>query len=333
MHILKTVKKLPGGMMVVPLLLGALTNTFFPQFFELGGFTEALFKTGAMALLAAFLFCSGAQISIKEAGGSVYKGVVLLITKVGIGAVLGVLVNHFFGLAGVLGLSPLAIVSSMTNKNGGLYAALAGEYGDATDVGATSIIALSDGPFFTMIAFGATGLAKIPITALIAAIMPILIGFILGNADSEIRKFLAPGTTLLIPFFAFPLGAALNLSQLVDAGISGIILGIFCTVVTGLAGYYVYKLLKMKFPQVGAAVGATAGNAIGTPAAVAAIDPAFRQVAAQATAQVAAAIIVTALLCPLLVSLLDRHEKKIHPERHSESVAEKEMEVIENEQG
>ncbi|MFK5280225.1 2-keto-3-deoxygluconate permease, partial [Lacticaseibacillus paracasei] len=64
-----------------------------------------------------------------------------------------------------------------------------------------------------------------------------------------------------------------------------------------------------------------------------AIDPAFRQVAAQATAQVAAAIIVTARLCPLLVSLLDRHEKKIHPERHSESVAEKEMEVIENEQG
>lgn len=310
MAILSKVKKIPGGMMVVPLLLGALTNTFFPQFFELGGFTEALFRSGSTALLGAFLFCSGAQINVKQAGVSIYKGVVLLITKVGIGALLGILVNHFFGVAGVLGISPLAIVSSLTNKNGGLYAALAGEYGDSTDVGATSIIALSDGPFFTMIAFGATGLAQIPISALLAAVMPILIGFILGNVDEDIRDFLAPGTSLLIPFFAFPLGAGLNLGQLVSSGISGILLGVLCVLITGFAGYFVFRGLKFKYPQVGAAVGATAGNAIGTPAAVAVIDPSFKTVASQATAQVAAAIIVTAILCPVLVSFMDRYEKK-----------------------
>ncbi|MDN6146196.1 MAG: 2-keto-3-deoxygluconate permease [Tetragenococcus koreensis] len=310
MDILSKVKKIPGGMMVVPLLLGALTNTFFPQFFELGGFTEALFKSGSTALLGAFLFCNGAQINVKQAGTSVYKGVVLLITKVGIGAILGILVNHFFGVAGILGLSPLAIISSLTNKNGGLYAALAGEYGDSTDVGATSIIALSDGPFFTMIAFGATGLAEIPISALLAAVMPILIGFILGNLDENIRTFLEPGTSLLIPFFAFPLGAGLNLGQLVSAGASGIILGIMCVLITGIAGYFIFRVLKFKYPQVGAGVGATAGNAVGTPVAVAAIDPGFREVASQATAQVAAAIIVTAIICPFLVSYLDKHEKK-----------------------
>lgn len=310
MKILATVKKIPGGMMVVPLLLGALTNTFFPSVFELGGFTEALFKTGATALLGAFLFCSGAQINVKQAGVSVYKGVVLLIVKVTIGALLGIIVNQFFGIAGVLGISPLAIISSLTNKNGGLYAALAGEYGDSTDVGATSIIALSDGPFFTMIAFGATGLAQIPISALLAAVLPILIGFILGNLDEELRSFLAPGTAVLIPFFAFPLGASLNFGQLITAGASGILLGVLCTLITGFAGYFVFRVLKFKFPQVGAAVGATAGNAIGTPAAVAAIDPSLAAVASQATAQVAAAIIVTALLCPVLVSFLDRYEKK-----------------------
>ncbi|MGD6771696.1 2-keto-3-deoxygluconate permease [Staphylococcus simulans] len=128
MKILKYVNKIPGGMMVVPLILGALVNTFVPQVFEIGGFTEALFKTGATTLLAAFLFCCGAQISVKQAGISVYKGVSLLITKVGIGALLGVVVYHYFGMYGVLGISPLAIVAALTNKNGGLYAALAGEY-------------------------------------------------------------------------------------------------------------------------------------------------------------------------------------------------------------
>lgn len=317
--ILKYVKKIPGGMMVVPLLLGALVNTFFPQFFKLGGFTQALFQTGGTALLAAFLFCSGAQINFKQAGISVTKGVVLLIVKVGIGALLGIIVNHFWGIRGVLGISPLAIVASFSNKNGGLYAALAGQYGDATDVGATPIIAISDGPFFTMLAFGATGLAHIPLTALLAALLPILVGFILGNLDPEIQKFLAPGGSLLIPFFAFPLGAALNFMQLIEAGAAGIILGILCTLITGLVGWGAFALCHFKHPSVGAAIGSTAGNAIGTPAALAAVDSQFKVVAASATAQVAAAIIVTAILCPIMVSMINRWEQK-HKQKKAETV-------------
>lgn len=314
MNILQTIKKIPGGIMMIPLLLGALTNTFFPPFFALGGFTEALFKTGATALLGAFLLCSGAQINLKEAGTSLYKGLVLLICKVLIGAILGITVNYFFGLQGVLGLSPLAIMAALANSNGGLYAALAGEYGDSTDVGVTSIIALNDGPFFTLIAFGATGLAEIPLTALLAAITPIMIGLTLGNIDPDLRVFLAPGASLLIPFFAFPLGASLHFNQLISAGLAGILLGIACTLITGGLGYLVYKLLKFKFPAIGGAIGTTAGNAIGTPAALALIDDSFAEVATQATAQVAAAIIVTAIACPMLVSLLDRLEKSTDQE-------------------
>ncbi|WP_125705855.1 2-keto-3-deoxygluconate permease [Lacticaseibacillus daqingensis] len=317
MKILHVVKSVPGGIMVCPLLIGALTNTFFPQFFALGGFTEALFKSGSTALLAAFLFCSGAQIDIKQAGVSISKGIILLITKVSIGAFLGITVGHFWGPKGILGLSPLAIVSSLTNKNSGLYAALANEYGDTSDVGATSIIALSDGPFFTMLAFGVTGLTRIPLTALLAALMPILMGFILGNLDSDIRYFLKPGTTLLIPFFAFPLGAALNLGQLASAGGAGILLGFSCTLITGFAGWGIFHLFGFKYPQVGAAVGATAGNAIGTPAIVAAIDASFKTIAPQATVQVAAAIIVTAMLCPTMVSLLDKYEKEHNPHQQN----------------
>lgn len=309
MKILKTVQKIPGGLMVVPLLLGALVNTLFPQALEIGGFTTNLFKSGAMPILAAFLFCNGSQINVKQAGSPLIKGVALTLGKFLIGAVLGVGVNMAFGPAGVLGISGLAIVAAVTNSNGGLYAALAGEYGDSTDVGAISILSLNDGPFFTMLAFGVTGLAEVPIMSLVATIVPIVIGCILGNLDEDIREFLKPGAVILIPFFAFPLGAALNFGQIIQAGLPGIILGVACTALTGFVGYFIMKLLKAEHPEVGAAVGTTAGNAVATPAALAAVDPTLEAVAATATVQIAAAIIVTAILCPILVNYLHKKEE------------------------
>ena len=115
---------------------------------------------------------------------------------------------------------------------------------------------------------------------------------------------------MLIPFFAFPLGAGLNIMNLITAGAPGIILGVACTAITGMGGYLVYRLLKMDHPEVGAAIGTTAGNAAATPAAVAAVDATLLAVSEAATAQITAAIIVTAILCPILVSWLHKVEVK-----------------------
>ena len=215
-----------------------------------------------------------------------------------------------FGTNGLLGITPLAFIAAVTNSNGGMYAALAGEYGDASDVGAISVLSLNDGPFFTLVALGATGLATIPYMTLVACIVPIVLGFILGNLDEDLRQFLAHGTTVLIPFFAFPLGASLNFTQIFQAGLPGILLGVLCTLLTGIAGYFVMKVLRAKNPAVGAAVGTTAGNAVGTPESVAAADPTLAAVAAVSTIQVATAVIVTAILCPILVSFLDKRVNK-----------------------
>ncbi|MDR7869815.1 MAG: 2-keto-3-deoxygluconate permease [Tissierellaceae bacterium] len=310
MKILKGVQKVPGGLMVIPLLMGALINTFVPGILEIGGFTTALFKNSATALIALFVLCNGAQINVKQAGVPLYKGVVLTIIKFLIGAVIGWVIGKTWGNAGILGLTPLALIGAITNSNGGMYAALAGQYGDSTDVGAISILSLNDGPFFTMIAFGITGLANIPFMAFIAVLVPILIGFVLGNLDEDLREFLNKGTVLLIPFFAFPLGAALDFRTIIAAGGSGLLLGILCTILTGFAGYYVMRLFSGKPRAVGAAIGTTAGNAVGTPAALALADPSLEPFVASATAQIAAAVIVTAILCPLLVSYLDKRDSK-----------------------
>lgn len=310
MRILQGVQKIPGGLMIIPLLLGVLVNTFFPEVLNIGSFTTYLWKGGAMPILAFFMFCTGAQISVKQAGEPLVKGLALTVVKVLIGATLGVLVNKFFGPAGVLGIVPMAVVAGMTNSNSGLFAALAGEFGDSTDVGAISLLSTNDGPFFTMLAFGLTGLADIPLMALVGTILPIIVGCVLGNLDNELRDWLKPAVSISIPFFAFPLGSALNLRQFVEAGAPGIILGIACTCITGFAGYFVMKLIRSKNPQVGAAIGTTAGNSAATPAALVMADQTLQGAAAIATAQVAASIMVTAILCPILVTWLDKREKR-----------------------
>ena len=45
MKILKTVQKVPGGMMVVPLLLGVILNTVCPSLLQAGGYVTALWSS------------------------------------------------------------------------------------------------------------------------------------------------------------------------------------------------------------------------------------------------------------------------------------------------
>lgn len=55
MKTVKTMEKVPAGIMVIPLITGAVINTVFPQALEIGGSTTALFKTGANCLMGMFL--------------------------------------------------------------------------------------------------------------------------------------------------------------------------------------------------------------------------------------------------------------------------------------
>ncbi|AQS08911.1 2-keto-3-deoxygluconate permease [Clostridium saccharobutylicum] len=305
----KTLDKIPGGMMVVPLFIGVLVNTFCPQFLQIGGFTTALFGPKASStILACFMFLIGSQINFKLAPKAIKKGVLLVLGQFIVGAGIGIFVGKVFGPAGVLGLSPLAILAALTNCNGGLYASLASQYGNETDVGAYAILSIKDGPFFTLVALGASGLAQIPFMSLVAVLIPILIGMILGNLDTEMRKFLGGSKLLLIPFFSFSLGAGMNLGNIVTAGGPGIVLGIIATF-TGIGSFLLMKLFGEN-PVLGLATGSTSGNAVATPIAVAATDPTLITIATAATAQVAASCVISAIVCPFIVTYVFKFIEK-----------------------
>jgi 2-keto-3-deoxygluconate permease len=324
----RSIERVPGGMMVVPLLIGALMATFLPgtpHFF--GSFTGALF-TGALTVLAVFYVCMGATIDIRTTPYILKKGGTLLIVKIGVAAILGVVFGHFLGIAPVsggvfAGLSTLAIVAAMNDTNGGLYMALMGQYGEARDVGAYSLMTLESGPFLTMVTLGVAGLSAFPWQALVGAILPLVAGIIIGTLDREMRAFLGRAIPVMIPFFAFALGSSLNLAKVWQSGLLGLGLGVAVVIVTAIPLFLADRVIGGN-GVAGVAAASAAGNSAAVPAIVASANHAYAPAAAHATILVAAAVIVTTVLVPFLTAFVARRagvaEERHQDDEHGEAV-------------
>lgn len=308
MHILQAVKKVPGGLMLVPLLLGALCHTFTPEAGKyFGSFTNGLIS-GTVPILSVWFFCMGASINYKNAGLVLRKSGTIVVTKILVAWIVGFVCVQFMPRQGMIetgffaGLSTLAIVTSMDMTNGGLYASLMQQYGSKEEAGAFVLTSIESGPLVTMMILGSTGAAHFEPHLFVGAVLPFIIGFALGNLDPELRDFFTPAGTIMIPFFAFALGNTINLAVIGQTGLLGIVLGLGVIVVTGIPLILADKFVGGGHGGAGLAASSTAGAAVTNPMIVGQMLPEFQPIVPAATALVATCVVVTSIVVPIITA-------------------------------
>ncbi len=80
--ILNFLRKVPAGMMIIPLLIGAFMNTFFPQALQIGSFTTATFSNaGSATAIGIQLFCLGTTLQLGDIPRVIKRGGILLISN------------------------------------------------------------------------------------------------------------------------------------------------------------------------------------------------------------------------------------------------------------
>ena len=67
MKIMKTINKIPAGLMIVPLFMGILINTFCPRVLQIGSFTTATFSNaGAASFMGVQLLGIGTMLKFRD---------------------------------------------------------------------------------------------------------------------------------------------------------------------------------------------------------------------------------------------------------------------------
>ncbi|WP_410015197.1 2-keto-3-deoxygluconate transporter [Sodalis sp. C49] len=326
MQIKRAIDKIPGGMMLVPLFIGALCHTFAPDAGKyFGSFTNGLIS-GTVPILAVWFFCMGASIKLSATGTVLRKSGTLVVTKIAVAWVVAAVASRLLPANGVeigffAGLSTLALVASMDMTNGGLYASIMQQYGTKEESGAFVLMSLESGPLMTMIILGTAGIASFEPHVFVGAVLPFLIGFALGNLDPELRDFFSKAVQTLIPFFAFALGNTINLNVIAQTGLLGVLLGVSVIIITGIPLILADKFIGGGDGTAGIAASSSAGAAVATPVLIAEMVPAFKPMAPAATALVATSVIVTSILVPIITALYSKRVRKGHVSLMDEELA------------
>lgn len=294
--------KVPGGLLIIPLVITAVINTIFPSALAIGSLTTAMFtSTGTLTIAGLLIFIAGTQLKVEQLGAVIKRGGVLIIVKLLICIVTCTLFIKWFGLDGVLGISAVAFCAAMCSTNPGVYMALVSKYGDETDLvnfAVLNILSMQVIPI--AIIASATG-TSFNAMEIVAILVPFILGIVLGNLDPVIRKVMGAGTPILLPFLGFCFGSTVNLISAFKNGLAGIALSVIVLVINVVILVAADKLILRRPGYAFAASCAIAGIACSVPQMLAASnEELYGQYVSSSVATIALAMLITSLVVPFI---------------------------------
>ena len=303
--ILKTIKRVPAGLMVVPLALGSLIVTFFPQALEIGVPFSATFSSeGTMCLIGLVLFFSGSQFKPFQVRETLRRGGTLVLSKLLLGVGFSVLYCVLFGPDGVGGLSAVTVVVSLTSLLPAIYIGLMDSYGDEIDKASYGLLNLISIPAVPICVLSFSNSGGLNYMALLASLIPFLLGMLLGNLDSEIMKMFAPAGTIILPFLGFCLGTSIKLTNVFLAFGEGLLLTILYLLTNNLPLLVVEKKLLHQRGHASSGFCGIAAMSLAVPPMLAQLDPSYLPYVDTAAAQIASAVVFTNILTPVITKLV-----------------------------
>lgn len=312
MKILENVRKIPGGLMIVPMLLAAFVNTFCPQVVQIGSPTTSVFTAqGTMTVVGIMLVFAGISTKPGELLACLKRGGFLLLVKLIINLAVSMFAVSRFGMEGFLGISSLAFVSCMVSTNPGVYIAMMDGRGDELDKAAYALVNMVGLPFVAVCVLGFSSGYGVDWMSILATLVPFIVGMILAALDPEIRKFTASGTAVMLPFLGFCLGSRVNLALAVRSGLSGLVLYVIFMAVNAIPLLLVDRLILKRPGYAAAAICCVAGISMSVPALMAEADAAYAAYVDTATAQLALTVAISAVVTPILVKLFSKDSGKL----------------------
>ncbi len=291
-------RKVPGGMVLVPMLLFAVINTLFPTLWtSLGGMSQALFKGGTQCLAGFLLFASGTSVSVKGLGRVISHSAPLAVAKLAISFVFGLGFISLFGLDGIWGINGVAFVAVICACNPGVYMGCIQDYGEPDDMANFAILNILTMPAIPIAILAAAGGSSFNPLDIVTILLPFALGMLLGNLDPKIPEMFRAATPLALPFLGMCFGSSINLVSAVQAGVPGIILSVIYLVIHAVIMLPVDRLVGKRPGYAAMAMSSVAGISVAVPAM---LGDAYAAYTGAAVSEIALALIVTSIVSPYL---------------------------------